>query len=64
MSELKNFPYQLTADTYTSLLPQFEQAAANAPVDLVPRRNGVEKPADPQPPAAEADFTQPPSLSP
>ncbi|MEU5435399.1 tyrosine-type recombinase/integrase [Streptomyces sp. NPDC020719] len=37
--------YQLTADTYTSLLPQFEQAAANAPVDLVPRRNGVGKPA-------------------
>ncbi|WP_369244995.1 tyrosine-type recombinase/integrase [Streptomyces sp. R41] len=28
--------YQLTADTYTSLLPQFEQAAANAPVDLHP----------------------------
>lgn len=56
--------YQLTADTYTSLLPQFEHAAANAPVDLVPRRNGVEKPTDPQPPAAEADFTSPPTSAP
>ncbi|MEV0374567.1 tyrosine-type recombinase/integrase [Streptomyces sp. NPDC050636] len=45
--------YQLTADTYTSLLPQFEQAEANAPVDLVPRRNGIDKPAEHQEPAAE-----------
>ncbi|ANP53554.1 integrase [Streptomyces griseochromogenes] len=45
--------YQLTADTYTSLLPQFEQAAANAPLDLVPRRNGVEKPTDEQAHAAQ-----------
>ncbi|WP_078965261.1 tyrosine-type recombinase/integrase [Streptomyces aureocirculatus] len=35
--------YQLTADTYTSLMPQFEQAAANAPVELVPRRKTVEQ---------------------
>ncbi|MGX1668497.1 tyrosine-type recombinase/integrase [Streptomyces sp. NPDC055400] len=41
--------YQLTADTYTSLMPQFEQAAANAPVDLVPRRNTVEAPAPEEP---------------
>lgn len=30
--------YQLTADTYTSVLPQLEQAAADAPVSLVPRQ--------------------------
>ncbi|MGW2719744.1 tyrosine-type recombinase/integrase [Streptomyces sp. NPDC001492] len=53
--------YQLTADTYTSLLPQFEQAAANAPVDLVPRRNGVEKPSDQQATAAEAHSAQSPT---
>ncbi len=39
----------------TSLPPQFEQAAANAPVHLVPRRNSVEKPSDQQATAAEAD---------
>lgn len=49
--------YQLTADTYTSLMPQFEQASANAPLDLVPRRNGIEKPADAEPPATETDTT-------
>ncbi|MEV5874839.1 tyrosine-type recombinase/integrase [Streptomyces sp. NPDC052101] len=53
--------YQLTADAYTSLLPQFEQAAANAPVDLVPRRNGVEKPIDQQADAAEAHSMQLPA---
>ncbi|SHM51640.1 hypothetical protein SAMN05216268_111271 [Streptomyces yunnanensis] len=41
--------YQLTADSCASLLPQSEQAATNAPVGLVPRRNGVEKPTDQQP---------------
>lgn len=30
--------YSLTADTYTSVLPQFEQAQAEAPLALVPRR--------------------------
>ncbi|WP_367049375.1 tyrosine-type recombinase/integrase [Streptomyces sp. Je 1-332] len=45
--------YQLTADTYTSLMPQFEQAAANAPVDLVPRRNAAEQPT-PEGPLAVA----------
>ncbi|MFE3527290.1 tyrosine-type recombinase/integrase [Streptomyces sp. NPDC059161] len=29
--------YSLTADTYTSVLPQFEKAEADAPVALVPR---------------------------
>ncbi|WP_369387120.1 tyrosine-type recombinase/integrase [Streptomyces sp. CG1] len=53
--------YQLTADTYTSLLPQFEQAAANAPLDLVPRRNGVEKPAHEQAQAAQAHSAQLPA---
>ncbi|MER6570017.1 site-specific integrase [Streptomyces sp. NPDC001093] len=53
--------YQLTADTYTSLLPQFEQAAANAPLDLVPRRNGVEKPTDEQALAAKAHPMQLPA---
>ncbi|MGN5379045.1 tyrosine-type recombinase/integrase [Streptomyces lasalocidi] len=32
--------YSLTADTYTSLMPQFEKEAADAPVDLVPRKGG------------------------
>ncbi|MGD3111461.1 tyrosine-type recombinase/integrase [Streptomyces sp. YGL11-2] len=45
--------YQLTADTYTSLLPQFEQAEANAPVELVPRRKGIDKLAQEQEPAVE-----------
>ncbi|WP_266865837.1 tyrosine-type recombinase/integrase [Streptomyces sp. NBC_01381] len=49
--------YQLTADTYTSLMPQFEQASANAPLDLVPRRNGIDKPADAQSPAIRTDAT-------
>jgi integrase len=31
--------YSLTADTYTSVLPQFEDAAAEAPLALVPRRS-------------------------
>ncbi|UQA93801.1 tyrosine-type recombinase/integrase [Streptomyces halobius] len=47
--------YQLTADTYTSLMPQFEQAAANAPVGLVPRRSTAEQPADPETPAVAAE---------
>ncbi|WP_030565979.1 tyrosine-type recombinase/integrase [Streptomyces aureocirculatus] len=50
--------YQLTADTYTSLLPQFEHAAANAPLELVPRRNGVEKPDGEQTSASEVDHEQ------
>ncbi|WP_411129711.1 tyrosine-type recombinase/integrase [Streptomyces sp. x-19] len=45
--------YQLTADTYTSLLPQFEQAEANAPVDLVPRRHGADEPTGQQAPAVD-----------
>ncbi|WP_443073237.1 tyrosine-type recombinase/integrase [Streptomyces sp. S465] len=36
--------YSLTADTYTSVLPQFEKAEAEAPVALVPR---AEKPQEP-----------------
>ncbi|MFF3514675.1 tyrosine-type recombinase/integrase [Streptomyces sp. NPDC002573] len=31
--------YSLTADTYTSVLPQFEDAQAEAPLALVPRRS-------------------------
>ncbi|WP_406260135.1 tyrosine-type recombinase/integrase [Streptomyces chartreusis] len=46
--------YQLTADTYTSLMPQFEQAAANAPVELVPRSNAAEQPTDPETPPETA----------
>lgn len=42
--------YSLTADTYTSVLPQFEKAEAEAPVALVPR---AEKPQEP-PSAPEA----------
>ncbi|WP_158812843.1 site-specific integrase [Streptomyces rimosus] len=40
--------YSLTADTYTSLMPQFDQAAANAPVALVPRANATEDSATPK----------------
>ncbi len=32
-------PYSLTADTYTSVLPQFEEAQAEAPLALVPRKS-------------------------
>ncbi|QHC21285.1 site-specific integrase [Streptomyces sp. GS7] len=35
--------YQLTADTYTSVLPQFEKAQAEAPVQLVPRKTQAKK---------------------
>lgn len=31
--------YSLTADTYTSVLPQFEEAQAEAPLALVPRKS-------------------------
>ncbi|MGW3246507.1 tyrosine-type recombinase/integrase [Streptomyces sp. NPDC001070] len=31
--------YSLTADTYTSVLPQFEEAQADAPLALVPRKS-------------------------
>ncbi|KUL23312.1 tyrosine-type recombinase/integrase [Streptomyces regalis] len=59
--------YSLTADTYTSLMPQFEQAAADAPVDLVPRRGAAPAPTEPdgdrEPvPAPEAAPQGPPQL--
>ena len=42
--------YALTADTYTSVLPQFEKAEADAPVALVPRAGQPqEATADPSP---------------
>ncbi|MBK3575934.1 tyrosine-type recombinase/integrase [Streptomyces sp. MBT65] len=56
--------YQLTADTYTSLMPQFEQAAADAPLDLVPRRNGINKPDDTQQSATETDAEPPAAAAP
>ncbi|MGW0731904.1 tyrosine-type recombinase/integrase [Streptomyces sp. NPDC002851] len=56
--------YQLTADTYTSLLPQFEQAAANAPVDLVPRRNAVEQHTPEEPTAAATAMDEEPAAAP
>ncbi|MBX7555300.1 tyrosine-type recombinase/integrase [Streptomyces sp. tea 10] len=36
--------YSLTADTYTSVLPQFEKAEAEAPVALVPRAGQQQEP--------------------
>ncbi|WP_217572433.1 site-specific integrase [Streptomyces sp. GbtcB7] len=39
--------YSLTADTYTSVLPQFEEAQAEAPLALVPRRSAARR-NDPQ----------------
>lgn len=56
--------YQLTADTYTSLMPQFEQAAANATVDLVPRRNAAEPPTPEEPLAVAALADQEPAAEP
>jgi integrase len=60
--------YRLTADTYTSVLPQLEQEAADAPVAIVPRKaqqkpgqGGDEAPRRPQvvsaaePPATEEE---------
>lgn len=41
--------YSLTADTYTSLLPQFNKEAADAPVNLVPRAQGPQ----PTPPGSD-----------
>ncbi|WP_187645670.1 site-specific integrase [Streptomyces sp. TRM49041] len=52
-SLLGHSSYQLTADTYTSVLPQMEQAAADAPLALVPRK-GQESPAAPSPVPTEA----------
>ncbi|MFF4050428.1 tyrosine-type recombinase/integrase [Streptomyces chartreusis] len=37
--------FSLTADTYTSVLPQFEKAEAEAPVALVPRAAKQQKPS-------------------
>ncbi|MFF4752508.1 site-specific integrase [Streptomyces sp. NPDC002514] len=39
--------YSLTADTYTSVLPQFEKAEAEAPVALVPRGRKQQDPRTP-----------------
>ncbi|MGW1030340.1 site-specific integrase [Streptomyces sp. NPDC002577] len=36
---LGHFSYSLTAGTYTSVLPQFEDAQAEAPLALVPRKS-------------------------
>jgi integrase len=35
--------YSLTADTYTSVLPQFEEAQAEAPLALVPRKSPAKR---------------------
>ncbi|MDX3766343.1 MULTISPECIES: tyrosine-type recombinase/integrase [unclassified Streptomyces] len=35
--------YSLTADTYTSVLPQFEEAQAEAPLALVPRKSPAQR---------------------
>jgi hypothetical protein len=42
--------YKLMADTYTSVLPQLEQEAADAPVAIVPRRSqeSAESPQGPE----------------
>ncbi|WP_071377134.1 tyrosine-type recombinase/integrase [Streptomyces sp. MUSC 14] len=52
--------YSLTADTYTSLMPQFEKEAADAPVELVPRKGGGR---DYNPAAAEATSETEPQAS-
>ncbi|WP_164836212.1 site-specific integrase [Actinacidiphila soli] len=46
--------YALTADTYTSVLPQFEEAQAEAPLALVPRKSPAQRDVD-QEPEAKAD---------
>lgn len=52
--------FSLTADTYTSLMPQFEKEAADAAVDLVPRK-GCER--DDNPATAEATSEAEPQAS-
>ncbi|MBY8884749.1 tyrosine-type recombinase/integrase [Streptomyces sp. PTM05] len=57
--------YSLTADTYTSVLPQFEKAEAEAPVALVPRaRNQRESHEEPEPPDGESVEPEVPSNEP
>ncbi|WP_420711692.1 site-specific integrase [Streptomyces sp. NRRL B-24720] len=41
--------YSLTADTYTSVLPQFEEAQAEAPLALVPRKSPTQRVLAPEP---------------
>ncbi|MGW0288321.1 tyrosine-type recombinase/integrase, partial [Streptomyces sp. NPDC003236] len=41
--------YSLTADTYTSVLPQFEEAQAEAPLALVPRKAPTQRVLAPEP---------------
>ncbi|MFF4756687.1 tyrosine-type recombinase/integrase [Streptomyces sp. NPDC002514] len=62
--------YSLTADTYTSVLPQFERAEADAALAVVPRAESPEKaqtdpelPGDEQEaPDAPADETEGPDV--
>ncbi|GAA2423947.1 hypothetical protein GCM10010388_09140 [Streptomyces mauvecolor] len=39
--------FSLTADTYTSLMPKFAKAEAEATAAVVPRRRAPETPSDP-----------------
>ncbi len=50
--------YSLTADTYTSVLPQFDKAEADAPIALVPRAGSPEEAVpDPDAPGDEPEVT-------
>ncbi|MFD3511886.1 tyrosine-type recombinase/integrase [Streptomyces sp. NPDC058657] len=59
--------YSLTADTYTSLMPQFEKEAADAALGLVPRAGQAPAPEPPTPDPdktrAEAKNQEPPALA-
>ncbi|MGW2320077.1 tyrosine-type recombinase/integrase [Streptomyces sp. NPDC001680] len=54
--------YSLTADTYTSVLPQFEKAEADAPVALVPRAGKPQTTDTGEAPDAEGDEPEQPEV--
>jgi integrase len=54
--------YSLTADTYTSVLPQFEKAEADAPVALVPRAGKPQTADAAEGPEAEGDELEQPDV--
>ncbi|MFD3452754.1 tyrosine-type recombinase/integrase [Streptomyces sp. NPDC058691] len=48
--------YSLTADTYTSVLPQFEEAQAEAPLALVPRKSPAQRDLHQEPEGKPSDL--------
>lgn len=52
--------FELTANTYTSLMPQFAKEAADATVNLVPRQAAPQQPTDPDGTAAPSPMASEP----